>query len=297
MNNYGNPIIRHKYTADPSVLVSGDTVYLYTGHDEPPDGVDDYVMQEWLCFSSRNMVDWVEHPSPFQATGFQWAKGDAFASKIIEHNGKFYWFAAVSHAGKPGKAIGVAVSDGPLGPFRDAIGHALITHDMLPGTGNEQANLDPSVLIDDNGSIHIFWGKAQCYHAKLKNDMTGLEGAIGELHLPYFSEGAHVHKRLGTYYLAYGYGHPEKVGYAMSSDIEGPWEFKGIINNVPENCETNRPGIIDFKGKTYFFYHNGALPNGGSHRRAVCVDYLYYNDDNTIQPVLMTKHGIAAANL
>ena len=40
-----------------------------------------------------------------------------------------------------------------------------------------------------------------------------------------------------------------------------------------------------------------ALPAGGSHRRAVCVDYLYYTADHAIQPVLMTKEGIVDADL
>lgn len=183
------------------------------------------------------------------------------------------------------------MADSPLGPFRDAIGHALITHDMLPATDNEKANPDPSVLIDDDGSAYLFWGNGQCYFAKLKADLMSLDSEIKKVDLPYFSEGAHIHKRNGIYYLSYGYGYPEKVAYAINSYIKGEWEFKGIINEIPENCETNRPAIIDFKGKTYFFYHNGALPNGGSHRRSVCVDYLYYNY-NSIAPVVMTKDGV-----
>ncbi len=78
----------------------------------------------------------------------------------------------------------------------------------------------------------------------------------------------------------------------MSQSINGPWEFKGILNETAYNCQTNRPAIVDFYGKSYFFYHNGALRNGGSHRRSVCVDYLYYNDDNTMQPVIMSAEGI-----
>jgi hypothetical protein len=46
---------------------------------------------------------------------------------------------------------------------------------------------------------------------------------------------------------------PEKVAYAMSRNIDGPWEFKGILNELAGNCETNRPCIVDFKGKSYFF--------------------------------------------
>ena len=29
----GNPIIKHKFTADPAALVYKDKVYIYTGHD------------------------------------------------------------------------------------------------------------------------------------------------------------------------------------------------------------------------------------------------------------------------
>ena len=58
------------------------------------------------------------------------------------------------------------------------------------------------------------------------------------------------------------------------------------------NSFTIHPGIIDYKGKTYFFYHNGLLPTGGSYRRSVCVDYMYYNPDGTIQKVIQTQNGV-----
>jgi hypothetical protein len=85
---------------------------------------------------------------------------------------------------------------------------------------------------------------------------------------------------------------PEKVAYAMSKNIRGPWEFKGILNDVPANSETNRPCVVDFKGHSYFFYHNGKLKDGGSHRRSVCVDHLYYNLDGTIKKIVMTDEGV-----
>lgn len=288
----GNPIIKHKYTSDPTALVHNDRVYLYTGHDEAPVGVEEYIMNDWLCFSSIDMVNWKEHPVPLRARDFDWAKGDAYASKVIRRDGKFYWYAAVSHGTKQGKAIAVAVSDDPAGPFRDAKGAALITHDMLPPTDNEKANLDPSVLIDDNGKAYIFWGNGTCYFARLKENMIELDSPVSILKLDGFQEGAHIHKRNGWYYLSYGYMMPEKVAYAMSNSIDGPWEFKGILNELAGNCETNRPCIIDFKDKSYFIYHNGGLENGGSHRRSVCIDYLYYNKDGSIKRVIMTSEGV-----
>lgn len=61
-----NPIIRDKFTADPAALVYNDTVYLYTGHDEAPKGQARYVMNEWLCYSSTDMLNWKERPSPLK---------------------------------------------------------------------------------------------------------------------------------------------------------------------------------------------------------------------------------------
>jgi beta-xylosidase len=271
-------------------------MYIYTGHDEAPVGTEEYVMNDWLCFSSADLVDWTEHPVPLKATDFMWAKGKAYASKVVEHKGKFYWYAAVDHATTAGSAIGVAESKNPTGPFTDVRGSALITLDMLPPTINKKANLDPSVIIDDDGQAYIFWGNGRCYYAKLKANLTEIDGPLRILDLPEFEEGAHIHKRNQWYYLSYGYQMPEKVVYAMSRSIDGPWEFKGILNEIAGNCKTNRAAILDFKGKSYFIYHNGGLKNGGSHRRSVCIDYLNYNPDGTMKRVVMTSEGVGAAD-
>jgi len=291
----GNPVIKHKFTADPTVLVYQDRVYLYTGHDEAPVGTEAYVMRDWLCFSSSDLISWQEHPSPLKATDFSWANGKAYASNVVTRNGKFFWYVAVNHATVTGSAIGVAEAKTPEGPFSDSRGSALVTLDMLPPTQNKKANLDPSVLIDDDGRAYIFWGNGQCHYAELKENMIELAGPIRPLDLPGFEEGAHVHKHDGWYYLSYGYQKPEKVAYAMSRNINGPWEFKGILNEIAGNCETNRPAILNYRGKSYFFYHNGALKNGGSHRRSVCIDSLFYNPDGTMKRVIMTSEGVAPA--
>ncbi len=292
--DFGNPVIKHKYTADPAAIEHEGSVYLYTGHDEPPDGVEDYVMNDWLVFSSKDMLHWKEHPVPLRANDFTWAKGDAYASQVIERHGKFYWYVAVTHGTIPGKAIGVAVADNPLGPFRDAIGSALITSETIGVTGDNMINLDPTVLIDDDGQAWLFWGNGQCYYAPLKENMVALDGKVKKVDLPEFTEGAWIYKRNGWYYLLYGYGFPEKVAYAMSRSIHGPWEFKDIINEIAGNCKTNSPAILDFKGQTYFIYHNGALKDGGSHRRSVCIDYLYFNEDDTMRRIIMTSEGVRA---
>jgi beta-xylosidase len=292
----GNPIIKDKYTVDPAAFVYGDSVYLYTGHDEPPPHKEGYEMHEWLCYSSADMVNWIAHLVPLTVKNFAWAKADAWASQVIERNGKFYWYVAVEHGSIRGKAIGVGVSDKPAGPFKDARGSAIITNDMTTEAKISWDDIDPSVIIDDNGQAYLFWGNSKCYYAKLKENMIELDGPINTIdskELPSFTEAPWIHKRKGWYYLSYAYQFPEKIAYAMSRSVTGPWEFKGILNEVAGNSNTNHQSIIDFKGKSYFIYHNGSIPTeGGSFRRSVCIDYLYYNKDGTIKRIIMTTEGI-----
>lgn len=289
-----NPIITEKFTADPAALVHDDTVYLYAGHDQAPDDYNFYKMDEWLVYSSTDMVNWKEHPVPLKPSDFSWAKGDAWAAEVIEKDGKFYWYVTVTHDKINGKAIGVAVTDSPIGPFKDARGTALVTNDMTTEqTDISWDDIDPTVFIEDDGQAYLFWGNTACYYAKLKDNMVELDGEIKTIDLPKFTEAPWIHKKNGWYYLSYAYGFPEKTAYAMSKSITGPYEFKGILNEVAGNSNTNHQAIIEYKGKDYFIYHNGSIePNGGSFRRSVCIDRLYYNPDGTIKRIVMTSEGI-----
>ena len=297
VNGSGNPVIKDKFTADPAAFVYKDSVYLYTGHDEAPAGKEGYFMHDWLCYSSADMVNWKQHASPLNVKDFTWARDDAWASQVIERNGKFYWYVAIEHARIPGKAIGVAVSDNPAGPFKDALGKALITNNQTSEASKMMwDDIDPSVIIDGDGQAYLFWGNHQCYYAKLKKNMIELDGEIKTITLNNYTEAPWIHKHNNWYYLSYATGFPEKIEYAMSKNINGPWQYKGILNELAGNCNTNHQAIIDFKGKSYFVYHNGGLTvNGGSFRRSVCIDYLHYNKDGTIKKIIMTSEGVQPA--
>ena len=122
-----NPVLRDRFTADPAPLIVGDTAYLYVGHDEAK-GNDFFLMKEWLCYSSKDLRHWTAHGAVMKPTDFKWAVSDAWAAQVVQRNGRFYFYATVQHDDThPGKAIGVAVADNPLGPFKDARGSALIT--------------------------------------------------------------------------------------------------------------------------------------------------------------------------
>lgn len=289
----GNPVINYKYTADPAAMVYDGKVYLYAGHDECPPDKNHYLLNEWLVFSSSDLITWTEHSVPLRASDFKWASGEAWAAQVIERNGQFYWYVTVEHQNK-GKSIGVAVSDSPVGPFKDARGSALITNEMTDQTPKMMwDDIDPTVFIDGDGQAYLFWGNVQCYYVKLKENMTELDGEIQKVNLTAFTEAPWIHQRGEWYYLSYASGFPEKICYAMSKSITGPWEYKGVLNELAGNSNTNHQSIIEFNDKWYFIYHNGGINTaGGSFRRSVCIDRLYYNEDGTMQRVQMTSEGI-----
>ena len=296
-----NPIITDAFTTDPAALVCKDTVYLYCGQDEAPnDRHQGYVMNRWLCYSSTDMVNWTPQGSPLKPTDFTWATGDAWASQVIERNGKFYWYAAVQHdKSHPGKAIGVAISDSPTGPFTDARGSALVTNDMTKATKISWDDIDPTVYIEDNGQAWLFWGNQKCYFAKLKANMTELDGTIQSVpddQVKNYTEAPWIHKHGNLYYLSFATGFPEKMAYATATSLAGPWTYRGLLSEGAFNSNTIHQAIIEFKGQAYFIYHNGGtqVPRvGSSFRRSVCVDYLYYSPDGTIKRIQQTTEGVS----
>ena len=294
-----NPLFEHVFTADPAALVDGDTVWLYTGHDEAPNNDVFFEMHDWLAFSSQDMKHWKEHGPIMRADDFEWATGNAWASHMIKKDGRYWFYTTVRHDdSKPGFAVGVAVSDSPTGPFVDAKGAALITNDMTTQTPNDWDDIDPAVFIEENGEVYLFFGNLVPKYVKLKDNMIELDGPIQVIDVPHFTEAAWVHRKEDNYYLSYACYFPEKICYAMSDSIHGPWEYRGILNEIAGNTETNHQSIIEFKGKSYFIYHTGAVPprdgqpSGGRFRRSVSVDPLYYNDDGTLRRVIMTSEGI-----
>lgn len=302
----GNPLIKDKFTADPAPMVHKGTLYLYVGHDEYYAGQDsasggrEFNITEWLCYSTKDMQRWTDHGSVLKPTDFEWGVGEAWASQVIEHQGKFYFYATVQ-AGEPynSKVIGVAVSDSPTGPFTDAIGKPLITDEMTSnGSRGWWNDIDPTFIIDEEGQAWLCWGNGTCFLARLKPSLTELEGEIETVDLPLYVEGPWLHKKGDLYYLTYasmGEGR-ETISYATAPSMAGPWTSQGALTGMAENSFTIHPGIVEFNEKWVLFYHNATLTldghPGAIGRRSVCVDELKYHPDGTMQFVVQTKEGV-----
>src|SRR4051812_10769686 len=289
-----NPIVQHVYTADPAPLVYNGRVYLYTGHDE--DNSTYFTMRNWRVWSSADMVNWTDHGSPMSLSTFSWASSDAWAGQAVYRNGKFYWYVPVRMS-NGAQAIGVGVADSPTGPFHDALGRPLI----------QNAEIDPTVYIDTDGQAYLFYGNPHLWYVRLNTDMTSYSGSptqiplttagfgtrAGDANRPtLYEEGPWFYKRNGLYYMVFAAKCcSEFIAYSTSPGPTGPWTYRGTIMPTQGSSFTNHPGVIDFNGGSYFFYHNGALPGGGGYTRSVAVEKFAYNADGTFPTINMTATG------
>ena len=272
------PLVQTKYTADPAPYVHGDTIYLYTTHDE--DDAEGFKMKDWLLYTSTDMVNWQDHGAVASLKDFPWYKGDngAWAECVVERNGKWYMYCPIH-----GNGIGVLVADSPFGPFKDPIGKPLVWRT------EHWSDIDPSVWIDNDGRAYMYWGNPHTYCVELNEDMISTKGDIMTMDkIEDYQEGPWIWKRGDWYYLAFASTCcPEGIGYAMSKSPTGPWEHKGHIMDHTPRTRGNHPGIIEFKGKWYFFgltYDLFRLESSRHAERRCCMAAeMTYNADGTIK--------------
>lgn len=306
-----NPLIKDHFNADPSAIVVGDRVYVFPSHDIPAPW--DYARKDWFCmadyhvYSSDNLIDWVDHGMILDQKEVPWGNPTAYsmwAPCCIEKDGKYYfYFPNSSKSG--GFAVGVAIADHPEGPY-----------EVVPEPIEGINGIDPCVLKASDGNHYIFWGAGRC--AKLADNMIELAednpvetmkwgnremkniGVNCLSGLPSRqAEGPFAFEHNGYYYLTYPYVREdtEVLGYAMSKNPMGPYEYKGLIMEEHENgCWTNHHSIIEFKGQWYIFYHHNDYSPDFDKNRSMRADSLFFNEDGTIALVKPTERGVGITN-
>ena len=302
-----NPIIRDQFSADPTARVFNNKVYVYPSHDiVPPEGQrqDWFCMEDYHVFSSENLTDWTDHGVIVTQNKVPWVRPDSYsmwAPDCVERNGKYYFYFPSAPKAGMGFGVGVAIAESPEGPF-------VCEPEPIKGING----IDPCVLLASDGNAYIFWGNGRC--AKLKDNMKELADDTpkekvkwGEREFEMYgvnclkglpsrqAEGPFAFEYNGNYYLTYPYvrENTEVLGYAMSKNPMGPYEYKGIIMAEHENgCWTNHHSIINYKGQWYLFYHHNDFSPRDDKRRSVCIEKLYFNADGTIKEVKPTMRGV-----
>ena len=304
-----NPVIRDQFSADPTARVFNNKVYLYPSHDiKPPVGQrqDWFCMEDYHVFSSENLTDWTDHGVIVTQNKVPWVRPNSYsmwAPDCVERNGKYYfYFPAAPAEGKGfGFGVGVAIADSPEGPF-------IPEPEPIKGING----IDPCVLLASDGNAYIFWGAGRC--AKLKDNMKEIADDTPKEKVKWRdrememtgvnclkdlpnrqAEGPFAFEYNGNYYLTYPYvrENTEVLGYAMSKNPMGPYEYKGLIMaEHPNGCWTNHHSIVNYKGQWYLFYHRNDFSPRDDKRRSVCIEKLFFNADGTIQEVKETLRGV-----
>lgn len=324
----GNPINgfdadgKLAYGGDPSVLVDGDTVYLYVGHDTAPG--DSYVIPEYLCYSTKDLVTWKYEGVVLSMKDVPWADNNsAWAGQVAKHyseaQGKdLYYFYYCSwnnkDAGKQG--IGVAVSESPTGPFVD-IGAPIVAGSVTTDETSAWNDIDPTIWIetDSKGVEHRYlcWGNGKVYMCELNEDMVSVKDYNGDGKVTFkqdiisqvvpsaYTEGPWIYRRTdengkayGEYYIFYASGWRERLAYSTCDNImEGMWFYGAMLMEPTATSNTNHPAVFDFNGKTYMIYHNGALVAGNGFRRSACIAELVFDKNGVISYVNESSLGVS----
>ena len=266
------------YIADPTARVDSDgRLYVYGSLDESPDY---YCSQRYHVLSSSDLRQWTLHRD-----AFSW-KDRLYAPDLIRRDSTYYLYFD-----DPQGHEFVASGSSPTGPFTNAT--------RIDGP----QQIDPNIFIDDDGQAYYFWGQFAAKGAKMNADMrtldlTTLRDSIVTERDHHFHEGSYVVKRGPYYYFLFAdisrRGRPTSLGYAMSTQPLGPYEYKGIIiDNYGCDPETwnNHGSLVEYKGQWYVLYHRS------THRsrtmRKACIEPITFNADGTINEVEMTSQGAA----
>jgi beta-xylosidase len=297
--------------ADPEVLYSEQTgkYYIYP----TTDGEFGWHNHDFKCFSSDDLVNWKDEGVILDLQDLDWGKEYAWAPCIIEKkvgDGYKYYYYFVAD-----RSIGVAVADRPEGPFKDALGHALLTQKDIDAPN---IVIDPDVFQDPaTGKYYLYWGNSYLWMAELADDMTSLvpgtmhelipRERIGEYH---YLEGTYVFERNGLYYFMWSENITRSARYCIRYLIsDSPTEF--VRNGQPAKVEeqivlqqdpslqifgTGHHSVLNIPGTDdwYMVYHRFTRPEGikmglsGGYNREVCIDPMHFNPDGTIIPVQPT---------
>jgi large repetitive protein len=274
--------------ADPNIVRFGDTFYIYP----TTDGFDGWSGTRFKAYSSTDLVHWKDHGVILDlGPDVSWADSRAWAPTIAEKDGKYYFYFCAD------ANIGVAVSDSPTGPFKDALGQPLLKAGKFSGQ-----MIDPAVFTDDDGQSYLYFGNGHAYVVPLNDDMTSLDTSkVKDITPSGYNEGSFVIKRKGTYYFMWSENDTRdenyRVAYATGPSPTGPWTKQGVIlskdlsqgiKGTGHHSVVHVPNTDDW----YIAYHRFAIPGGDGTHRETTIDKLEFDSDGLIKPVVPTLTSI-----
>lgn len=269
-----NPIIPKKGICDPHIHIFGGKAYLYASSDRSIDNTT-WTMDDWVIWSSEDLIHW-EFESSFKPEDSYIGECDAcWAVDAAEKNGKYYYYFSNKNID-----TGVAVSENPGGPFRDALGKPLLPQDLTPS-----CQYDPTVFTDDDGISYIIWGLPDgdgYYIAKLNEDMISLAEEPKRILLDGGTardDKNFVHKKNGKYYLSWA------SKYAVSESVYGPYTTMGNLR-----LSDDHGSFFSFKGQDFNAF---TIFEPTKYFRSTGLCYVHYRKNGEMEAdPLIAEYGV-----
>lgn len=273
-----NPLIRQEGICDPHIHIFNGKAYLYATCDNNVPHKEGFEMTKWKIFSSEDLIHWTLEDTEYPGSFYCGPIDQCWAVDAAEKDGKYYWYYSNRFY-----AVGVGISDQPGGPFREALGHPLVSEDTPPAGVKKW---DPCVFVDDDGSAYLIAGSCfprnqtlsegegrdQYVMAKLNEDMVSLAEPLRSV--PYFGnlngeDKVTVHKENGRYYLSHS------SFYAVADNVYGPYYERGnTLSNIDHGC------FFTYRGQTY--QATGGMDNPNRCFRASFLCYCHYRENGDI---------------
>lgn len=287
-----NPIVEGYY-ADPEARFYEGKYYIYVTKS-----FSAYGEQLNLdAFSSSDLIHWEKHPNIIDMSGYPYVHRAVWAPTVIDRNGKYYLIFASNDIQNNDQIGGleIAVSDSPVGPFRNLIGRPLVDKFI-----NYAQPIDAHLFKDDDGTVYLYYGGWQhCNLAIMKEDMTGFvphkDGSIFKGVTPKnYVEGPCMLKRNGVYHFMWSEGDWVNGTYHVcASSSRDPLciepngkvilESSEIAEGPGHHSYLNIPGTDDW----YIIYHRRIIGDREAGHRVLCIDKLEFSGEE-ILPVKMT---------
>ena len=318
MMNKAKYLCPNDYMADPSVHVFDGKLYIYPSHDwesgvEENDNGDHFNMKDYHVFSMEDVENGeaTDHGVVLSVEDSPWAGRQLWDCDVAYKNGKYYMYFPLKDQNDIFR-FGVAISDKPYGPF---------VPEPHPMKGSY--SIDVAVFEEDGKHYFYFggiWGgQLQRYRnnkalesailpnedepaicpkvAILRDDMLEFGEEPRDIKIldengeelkhgnPYrFFEASWMHKHNGKYYFSYSTGDTHFLCYAVGDNPYGPFTYQGVIL-TPVVGWTTHHSIVEYKGKTYLFFHDSVPSGGKTWLRSMKVIELQYNEDGSIQTI------------
>lgn len=311
----GNPLFNSEWYADPEIAVFDDEYWIFPTVSAP---FKDEVYFD--AFSSKDLVNWKKHKNIVDTSIISWADSAMWAPAIIKSNDKYFFFFSANDIQRPVSkwwnptlhdsnevgGIGIAIADKPSGPYIDYLGKPLIGE-----VYNGAQPIDQFIFKDKDGQFYIYyggWGKCNVgiLSADFKSIVPFEDGKLfKEITPDGYVEGSVIFVRDSSYYMMWSEGNwtndSYRVAYGKANSPFGPFERIGTVLESDSTIATGagHHSVFNYPNSDewYIVYHRRPIPNKHYTHRVTCIDRMYFNEDGTIKPIVMTNIGVKEKRL